>query len=156
MTYGSCQSRCESNVHTWVKPNSSACRANSTTRAAGGSVCRTTPKSISDQVLREPTLDELAVSGAADVPGLVLDDGAARQHHVDMPVDLEALPRRVVHVHVVRLSDADRGVPVGVVDDDVGVRARSEHALAAGQPEHPRRRRAAQLHPALLADPPVA
>ena len=29
MTYGSSQSRCESNVHTWVKPCSSACLASS-------------------------------------------------------------------------------------------------------------------------------
>ena len=56
MTYGSCQSRCESNVHTWLKPCASASLASCTVRAAGGLVCRTTPKSmraaLHDQVLR--------------------------------------------------------------------------------------------------------
>src|SRR3954465_13505177 len=35
MTYGSCQTMCESKVHTELKPRSSACLASSTTRAAG-------------------------------------------------------------------------------------------------------------------------
>ena len=46
MTYGSCQSRCESNVHTWLKPYCSASLASWTVREAGGLVWSTTPKSI--------------------------------------------------------------------------------------------------------------
>src|SRR5919107_1589579 len=70
MTYGSCQSRCESNVHTARKPRSSACRASSTTRAAGGVACSTTPKSTVDspvlpQQVGQPAPDEPAVPGAA-------------------------------------------------------------------------------------------
>src|SRR5215204_6132549 len=46
MTYGSCQRMCESKVQAWVKPSVSARLVSSTTRQAGGSVCRVTPKSI--------------------------------------------------------------------------------------------------------------
>src|SRR5215210_9176975 len=37
---------CESKVHAWVKPRASALFVSSTTRQAGGSVCRVTPKSM--------------------------------------------------------------------------------------------------------------
>src|SRR5215212_8447133 len=37
---------CESKVHAWVKPRASALLVSSTTRQAGGSVCRVTPKSM--------------------------------------------------------------------------------------------------------------
>ena len=47
ITNGSCQSTWLSNVYAWVNPRSSAFRASSTTRHAGGSVCITKPKSIS-------------------------------------------------------------------------------------------------------------
>src|SRR5262245_20633746 len=46
MTNGSSQSRWESNVHAYVKPSSSAWRASSTTRHAGGFVCNTMPNSM--------------------------------------------------------------------------------------------------------------
>src|SRR4051794_32654212 len=46
MTYGSCQRMCESNVHACVKPSFSARCVSSTTRLAGGSVWKVTPKSI--------------------------------------------------------------------------------------------------------------
>ena len=46
MTNGSCHSRCESNVQTWLNPWLSARRASSTVREAGGFVCSTTPKSM--------------------------------------------------------------------------------------------------------------
>src|SRR3954453_4370658 len=51
---------CESNVHTWGKPKASARLARSTTRAEGGVVWRTTPKSTSwksSSVLREAQVD---------------------------------------------------------------------------------------------------
>src|SRR5215203_1629917 len=68
----------------------------------------------SDEVLGQAARDVAAVAlGAGE--GVVLDDHpAAAQHRVDLAVDLEALPRRVVHVHVVLLAVADRGVPVRV------------------------------------------
>ena len=44
---------------------------------------------------------------------LVDDDTAARDDRVDVAVDLEALPRRMVHVHVVRLVQADHVRPEG-------------------------------------------
>src|SRR5215207_2131479 len=57
---------CESKVQVWVKPRASALRASSTTRQAGGSVCRVTPKSILAPflLLRVPPLAEL---GAASI-----------------------------------------------------------------------------------------
>ncbi len=76
---------------------------------------------------------------------------------VDVTVDLEALPRGVVHVHVVllALAVADGRVPVGVVDDDVGVGARLDHALPAVEPEHPGGRGRDQLDPPRQRDPAV-
>ena len=107
MTYGSCHSRCESNVHTWLKPCASASFASCTVREAGGLVCRTTPKSmglLTTEVLDRPRLRKLPVALGAEVLAAVDDDLAARQHRVDVAVDLEALPGGVVHVHVVRLA----------------------------------------------------
>src|SRR6204780_1524695 len=157
MTYGSCQSRWESNVQTCRNPWCSARRARSTTRQAGGSVCSTTPNSMrtSDQVLGKAAPDEPAVALGSDVAGLILDDGAAGQNDVDVPVDLPSLPRRVVHVHVMGLADADRSMAVRVVDDDVRVRAGADDALLAVHAEHPGRGRAADVHPALQRDAPV-
>src|SRR6202034_3248670 len=88
MTYGSCQSRWESNVQTCRNPWCSARWARSTTRQAGGSVCSTTPNSMrtSDQVLGKAAPDEPAVALGSDVPGLILDDGAAGQNDVDVRV----------------------------------------------------------------------
>src|SRR5690554_3547192 len=139
MTYGSCQSRCESKVQKWLNPCSSASLASCTVRAAGGLVCSTAPKSMCvlcvflrqaqerrrslslskcrlDQVLRESALEVPAVALGAEVLVVVDDHLASREHGVDVPVDLESLVGGVVHVHVVRLADADRGVPVRVVD----------------------------------------
>src|SRR5918997_6638607 len=47
MTYGSCHRICESKVQACVNPSRSALCANLTTRQAGGSVWKVTPKSIS-------------------------------------------------------------------------------------------------------------
>src|SRR3984957_7086266 len=157
MTNGSCQSRCESKVQTLLNRYSSACRASSMTLAAGGSVCKTTPKSMSDEVLREPALEEPAVTRMAKVASVIDDDLAARQHRVDVTVDLEALPGGVVHVHVVRLTrtEPDRRVAGRIVDDDVRVGAGGDDALAAVEAEHPGRGGGADLDPALEADPAV-
>ena len=46
MTYGSCHRMCESNVQACVKPRRSARWVSSTTRLAGGSVWKVTPKSM--------------------------------------------------------------------------------------------------------------
>ena len=46
MTYGSSHRMWESNVHTCENPSASARLASSTTRAAGGVVCSTTPISM--------------------------------------------------------------------------------------------------------------
>src|ERR671917_1959509 len=43
---------CESKVHAWVNPSRSALCASSTTRQAGGSVWKVTPKSMSPLLLR--------------------------------------------------------------------------------------------------------
>src|SRR5919107_1735114 len=43
---------CESKVHAWVKPRASALLASSTTRQAGGSVWKVTPKSMNPLLLR--------------------------------------------------------------------------------------------------------
>src|SRR4051794_26525261 len=160
MTYGSCQSRCESKVQTWLNPCCSASRASATVRDAGGLVCRTAPNSISppsplaagatrsargkqsprggrfargehgaswrasDEVLREAALDVAPVALGADVVAGVDDHLAPGEHGVDMAVDLEALPRAVIHVHVMGRVHPDGGVAVRVVDHDVGVGTR--------------------------------
>ncbi len=80
---------------------------------------------------------------------VVDDDLAAAEDGVDVPVDLVALPRGVVHVHVVGLAQADRRVTVRVVDDDVGIRSGLDDALLAVHAEHAGRGRAGQLDPAL-------
>ena len=58
----------------------------------------------SAQVLAQAALEEPAVALGAEVPAVVDDDLAAGEHRVDVAVDLEALPRGVVHVHVVGLA----------------------------------------------------
>src|SRR5918993_5334679 len=64
MTYGSCQRMCESKVQAWVKPSVSARLVSSTTRQAGGAVCRVTPKSMLARflLLLVPPLAELCAA----------------------------------------------------------------------------------------------
>src|SRR6185312_10694323 len=98
----------------------------STTRAAGGLHWSTTPKSMappSDEVLRQAAAHETAVAGTPQVGAVPDDHRAAGQHGVDLARDLETLPGAVVHVHVVRLADADARVPRRVVDHHVRVGA---------------------------------
>src|ERR1700722_10624582 len=106
----------------------------STTAAAGGSVCSTSPKSIRippdqlAQVLAELTALEPAVPGGPVVLAAGDDDPAAGQHGIDPAGDLHALVGRVIHVHVMRGGRQD--LPgVRVVDDDVSVGSRRQHAL---------------------------
>src|SRR5215475_523788 len=73
MTYGSCHSRCESNVHTCENPAASACCASRTTSLAGGSSWKTTPMSISDQVLRE-SATQVSATALHAVQNAVVDD----------------------------------------------------------------------------------
>src|SRR4051812_43762293 len=172
MTNGSCQSRCESKVQTWLKPCVSAWRASSTTRDEGGFVCSTTPTSMNHapsltvishgrayrglaEVLGETAFDVGTMAGPAVEGAVVNHHAAAREHGVDVAVDLETLPGRVIHVHVMGLAHADAGVAVRVVDHHVGVGTRRDHALLAVEAEHPRGRRGAQFHPALQRDPPI-
>src|SRR4051795_13126540 len=81
---------CESNVHTWEKPKASARLARSTTRAEGGVVWRTTPKSTtwkSSSVLRKTEVD----AACARV-------GPTRGHNFGLGVEVDAF--RAVHVSV--------------------------------------------------------
>src|SRR3954447_2668424 len=81
---------CESNVHTWEKPKASARLARSTTRAEGGVVWRTTPKSTtwnSSSVLRETEVD----AARAGV-------GPPRVHDFGLGVEVDAFG--AVHVGV--------------------------------------------------------
>src|ERR1700679_1797742 len=106
MTNGSCHSTCESNVHPYRKPRSSASHIRSTTAAAGGSVCSTSPKSICAppgwlrQVLAGLAAQEAAVARGPAVLAAGDDDPAPGQHGVHPAGDLHALVRRVIHVHV--------------------------------------------------------
>src|SRR5688500_1926695 len=105
MTYGSCQSRCESNVQTYSNPYCSASLARCTVREAGGLVCSTAPNSMwccflgigdracrdldgcracrdtitagLDQVLRESALHESAITLGAEILVAVDHDLAA-------------------------------------------------------------------------------
>src|ERR1700733_15498138 len=104
----------------------------STTPLAGGSVCRTTPKSTcfpvcvgesvwvngSDQVLGQVTAQELAVAGAAVVLAAADHQLAPGQHGPHLPRDRHALVGRVVDIHVVGGRRQDLGGP-RVVQDDV-------------------------------------
>src|SRR5690606_7436472 len=115
MTYGSCHNRCESKLQTVLKPYCSASFARCTVRDAGGFGCSTIPKSIatsSDQVLTQVATKKAAIALRPEVLPAIDDALASREHGVDMAIDLVPLPRRVVHVHVVGLAVADRGVAV--------------------------------------------
>ena len=162
MTYGSCQSRCESNVHTWLE----AVRLGQLGELDGAPGRRIGLQHYSEihaEALRRrpsrlrywlrPRLRNLP-SPLAPRYSAVVDDDLCREdmHRVDVAVDLEALPRGVVHVHVVGLARPDRGVAVRVVDHDVGVGTGLDDALAAVQAEHPRRRGRGELDPARQRD----
>lgn len=82
------------------------------------------------------------------------DEFTAREHGLDLAGDAFALVRRVVDVHVVGLGG--EGLLGGrVVDDDVGVGARSDGALLRVEAEHPGRGGAGDLDPAAAGDVPV-
>src|SRR5918997_5541263 len=73
MTYGSCQRICESKVQACVNPSRSARCVNLTTRQAGGSVWKVTPKSISSSSIFTGTRGrarhaERQVDPAGEVP----------------------------------------------------------------------------------------
>ena len=68
-----------------------------------------------------------------------------------MPVDLDALVGRVVHAHVVGVDRQGR-LSGRVVDDDVGVGARGNHALLWVEPKHPGRGGRAGFNPALQGE----
>src|SRR5947207_7968003 len=100
MTNGSCQSTCESNVHTWLKPAASARFASSTTPSAGGSFCSTTPMSMppsSEQVVGEAAAQISATPGPAGVFAAGADHLAAGQDGVYPAGDLPTLPGGVIH-----------------------------------------------------------
>ena len=82
----------------------------------------------------------------------VLDDQpAARQHGVCRAGHLAAFVRVVVDVHVQRLR-RERDRPIGIEDDDVGVRAWRNRAFARKEAEDLRRRRRGQLDEAVQRD----
>src|SRR5215217_102725 len=113
MTNGSCHSRCESKVHTWLKPNSSAWRASSTTRHAGGLVWRTTPKSTAAPL---PGPREAELDGAG---GRV---GPARRHDLGARVEVHTVGAIHVGVAEQRCLPAAEAV-VGDRDGDGDVHA---------------------------------
>src|ERR1044072_5635034 len=129
------------------------------TREAGGSVCRTSPKSMgaspgSGQVLTGGAGGVDAVTRASGELPLVDDEFAAREDRLDPAGGAFALVRRVVDVHVVGLGGHDL-LGVRVVDDDVGGGARGDGALLRVQAEHAGRCRAGDLDPAAPRDVPV-
>src|SRR4051794_26150576 len=66
----------------------------------------------STHVLREATLDVAAVALGTRERFVLDDDRPPTEHGVDLPVDFEPFVRRVVHVHVVLVVDADPGPAV--------------------------------------------
>src|SRR5262245_333738 len=125
MTNGSCHRRWESKVQMWLNPNSSAWRASSTTREAGGLVWRTTPKSTGGLL---PRPREPEVNGAG---GRV---GPARRHHLGAGVEVHAVGP--VHVGVAE----QRGLPPAeaVVGDRHGDRhVDADHAAVGVELELP-------------------
>src|SRR5690349_7935258 len=98
MTNGSCHSTAESKVQPYRKPLRSARFIRLITCEAGGSVCRTRPKSmrgLSLQVLAGGAVDEGAVAGPAGVLAAVDDEFAPGEDRVDASGDPPALVRRV-------------------------------------------------------------
>ena len=68
-------------------------------------------------------------------PAAIFDDHfAARQHGSRIPFDAEAFEHRVIDTHVVGLG-ADFEFGVRIPDDDIGVTARGQFALARIQTE---------------------
>ena len=81
--------------------------------------------------------------------GVVGDQDPPLGHHgVDPAVDRDPLVGGVVHAHVVGV-DRDLGRGGRVVEHDVGIRTRGDHALLRVHAEHPGRRGGAGLDPAL-------
>src|SRR4051794_18681720 len=119
---------------------------------AGDGQARAPWPGCSCEIVGQVTAQEPAVGLRPHVARPVHEDRAAGHHPVDVTVDLEALPGRVVHVHVVALPEADGGVALRVVDHQVGVRARLYDALAPVEAEHARRRGRDQLDPARQGD----
>src|SRR6185503_18556590 len=120
----------------------------SRSRAAGTVIAA---KSRHPGVVRGGALDEPAGALATRELAVANDDRAARQDDLGRALDLATLVARVVDVHVVGLR-RDR-VPAGrVVDDDVGVGADGDGALARVHPEQLRRGGGGDLDPAFAAD----
>src|SRR3954451_8002436 len=103
------------------------------------------------EIAGEVAREVLAVALGADVAVVLDDHRASAQHGVDLAVDLEALPCRVVHVHVVLLVDADRGVPGRVPHEDVGVETGRDLAFRL-EAEQSGRGGGARLDPTLERD----
>src|ERR1039457_1795601 len=99
MTNGSCHSTCESKVQPYRKPWSSAARILSITVRAGGSVCRTTPKSmliprLLAQVVAQLPRQEASMAGDAAVHSVVDQILPPGQHGGHLASDREALVGR--------------------------------------------------------------
>src|SRR5579863_6752025 len=106
------------------------------TRLAGGSVCRTTPMSMTvllSQALRELARHKAAVTSLSKVGTFVDDLASTGEHRVYAPVDPHALITGVVDCHVMCLGrdGLDRS---RIVDDDIGVRSGRNGAFAWVEP----------------------
>ncbi|KAG1647452.1 CTP pyrophosphohydrolase [Nymphon striatum] len=104
-----------------------------------------------DQIGGQAAALVLAIARGAQICVVFYDHSAARHDGVDLALNLEAFPRGVVHVHVV-IVHADGPAGVGVIQHNVRVASRSDHALLGIQPKHAGGRRCAQLHPARQCD----
>ena len=83
----------------------------------------------------------------------VLHDDAAAQDRCRRPArDVPALPRAVVAV-VMQVVHRDRALDVRIPEDEVGVAARRDHALARVQAGDPRGVRCEDLHEPLQREP---
>src|SRR6266699_1531258 len=127
-------------------------RTEATTRGLSGA--RSGPLALAAARPRpEPApLKEAAGALAAEEAAVADQHIAALQHDLGDAEDGPALVAAVVDVHVVGRR-GQRPARCRVEDDDVGVSAGREGALARVQPEHPGRRRGGQLDEPHRADP---
>ena len=101
----------------------------------------------SDQILRQPTFNELTMTFGPCVTVVLDDYDSARQDRVDLAVNNPPLPSRVIHVHVMLVVDTDLGLGVWIPDNHIGVATGCDHTFLGVHPEHACRCGATGLDP---------
>src|SRR5210317_1970643 len=89
----------------------------------------------SPQLRREATLQKLPVADSSDKL-IVLNQHSASTHHgLDATINDKSFKRRMIHVHVVLIVDADRRRGIGVPNNDVCIGSRKNFTLSRMHPK---------------------